>query len=919
MFSDWIGRRSNDDSLDELQTLHKELLVSIGLGKDIPGTQHEIDTLPHDASSSVSLVLKGNPDDVNTECPKKSKRNLPTALKLLSATAAADNGGAAGTRDDLIGASLELAKKMEERTANLVCEIGKLVAYNDQAGSTFRSDEVFEYFCEKNIISLFVDIVRSKPLQSELHGNTWGPLVKAEALRTVSVLISSAQDGPSLYYLLSNNCVTSLIMGIVPLTQWSDPALELMLPAYTELLQSLVHHLVLSPSEIFTFLKVGEKLPLFSSTVEVAISPRSDSFTKSKCLNLIVTMLRIRDSSFRSWISHLMFDIKLLLEYACDRIISCYSQMVNLLVGPVVDHMRSNAIGKQLKYVKKQIEYLNQLLQSGIRSFNVLFCEIFLRNVVATLLDNLLSNQSRSLLAVGVSDVDVIPEAEALVQSSLVFFTHFWSISYRPLLRMIAVALFHQNSTTLWRKTNDEIGKERYAMTRELSKIAEMSEIGSIPNEYRQKILSFLTGQTGEWVFIPASMLIEGALSCKALDAQIMASLGLLPKLDCLDGNSYPNSPLEEALTTFLIRKRQTTAEVVTMALKRVCILALRLFSIIKSTDRIKLARLVQRSPLVEALASAHYHFCQSALSARQQTGVSDIFIDLTQLAIQSRYPKLSMQDPIAGKKYGCVLDNFGYHSLMLNPEILVRRLQTLGSNNVEDCRIAIEMALQFRATCEIVMAAVDLFYSFPKIEWANDTLLTIGDLKEKPTQGADLDLRGRMIFQCHAAANALEQLENSTSGAGSVIRTQSVTKLIMVLDPTDVFIVKPFSRLEANRGTIICTVSLRSIIAFASDNEWLHIAIRNMEDIGSLVKNGNMALHFESVGTCLIVKQYIERSQHKLRNELRDLIGALFQRSYIAETKANISSNEIKNSHDINDEMETIPQAENNMMQSLC
>mmetsp|Transcript_20066 Transcript_20066/g.30178 ORF Transcript_20066/g.30178 Transcript_20066/m.30178 type:complete len:890 (-) Transcript_20066:18-2687(-) len=878
MLLGWIGRRSNNDSLEQLQKLYKELLISIGLGKDVLGTgNQEIETLPCYESFTTGLLQNG--PTVHRDYPHRYRRNLPMALKLLSATTGVDNGGAVGTRDDIIGASLKLAQKMEERMASIICEIGKVVAYNDQADSTFRSDEVFEYFCEKNIIALFVDIAKSKPVSSELHGITWSPIVKAAVLRAVSVLLSSAQDGPSLYYLLSNNCISSLITGIVPLKQWSDLALEIMLTAYVELMHSVVHHLAVTPTEIFTCLKVGENFPLFSSTVEVAISPKSDSSIKSKCLSLIVIMLRVRNNALQAWIRHSMYDLKRLLDYLCDRLMNCYNQMVNLIVGPVVDHTRSQIIGKKLIYLKKQIEYMNQLLQAGVKSLNVLFCEIFLRNVVAKLLENLLAHQSRNLLAVGISDVDVIPQSEASVQLTLIFFTHFLSISYFPLIRMIAVSLFHPNSTLLWRKTAGKIDEERYAMTRELSKIAESAEPGLRRNEFREKILTFLAGHTGEWIFIPASMLVEAALASKALDTEILMTLGLVPKVHFAEGKSYPTSPMEEALSNFLIRKRSSNAGIVAIALKRVCILALRIFSVLKSADRINFAKVLRRSPLVEALAKAHYHFCQVALNARKKTGVSELFIDLTQLAIESRYTKLSSRNAVTPQKYGCVIGKFDHRSLMLNPEILVRKLQSPGSNDVEDCRFAIEMALQFRATCHTVLAAVEPSFSFPQVEWADDALIRIGDLKEKPTQGADLDLRGRMIFICHPAAN-----RNQSSEKDSDAQPPNSSKRILVLDPTDIFVVKQASRLEANRATILCTISLRSIIAFASDDEWLHIAIRNMEDVGSLVKNGNLALRFETVGACLIVKQYLERSQKILRNELTDLIEALLQHSYIDE-----------------------------------
>ena len=83
---------------------------------------------------------------------------------------------------------------------------------------------------------------------------------------------------------------------------------------------------------------------------------------------------------------------------------------------------------------------------------------------------------------------------------------------------------------------------------------------------------------------------------------------------------------------------------------------------------------------------------------------------------------------------------------------------------------------------------------------------------------------------------------------------------------------------MEENRGTILFGISLRTIIAAAVDQSWLHIAIRNPDNIAdkSLIKNGNIAFHFESAGTCLIVKQYLDRSREVLRQDLMNQVPEL-------------------------------------------
>ena len=102
----------------------------------------------------------------------------------------------------------------------------------------------------------------------------------------------------------------------------------------------------------------------------------------------------------------------------------------------------------------------------------------------------------------------------------------------------------------------------------------------------------------------------------------------------------------------------------------------------------------------------------------------------------------------------------------------------------------------------------------------------------------------------------------------------------MLVLDPTDMYIAKPYRSSEAeNRATVVCSISLRSVIAAADDAEWLHVAVRH-EDVGSLIKNGNMALQLESNGSCLIVKQYLDRSRDILRHELLGKVSVLLNQA---------------------------------------
>lgn len=146
---------------------------------------------------------------------------------------------------------------------------------DDTLGSGSKTNEivhqeVFEYFCEKNMLALLVDLLLAKPSTSIIHrrqyhcgdlhchchhqhhrrhdailahssytGVTWTAPVKAQILQTISIFVSNVSDTKSLYYLLSNNYINRIITNMVPLEQWSDMALDEILPIYISFLKTM--------------------------------------------------------------------------------------------------------------------------------------------------------------------------------------------------------------------------------------------------------------------------------------------------------------------------------------------------------------------------------------------------------------------------------------------------------------------------------------------------------------------------------------------------------------------------------------------------------------------------------------------------------------------------------------------------------
>jgi hypothetical protein len=134
------------------------------------------------------------------------------------------------------------------------------------------SEAVFAYFCEKNVLPLLIDSFLSRPLSpltcegddddstddeewwnkdkknkdsslessSLFSGVSWAASVKSQILQTIAMLLLNTSSPLSLAYLLSNNYMNELIMGMLPLSQWREEALDEMLPPFVTLLRGLV-------------------------------------------------------------------------------------------------------------------------------------------------------------------------------------------------------------------------------------------------------------------------------------------------------------------------------------------------------------------------------------------------------------------------------------------------------------------------------------------------------------------------------------------------------------------------------------------------------------------------------------------------------------------------------------------------------
>lgn len=275
-------------------------------------------------------------------------------------------------------------------------------------------------------------------------------------------------------------------------------------------------------------------------------------------------------------------------------------------------------------------------------------------------------------------------------------------------------------------------------------------------------------------------------------------------------------------------------------------------------------------SPVIAALRRAHSSFCERTMQSQKNMGDSDIFLELVEGAVLDRYIRVAPSSTTAPPSsiYACHLSQIGCPPLASSPTLMVRRMRCERFSEVEQARLFVEMAIHFRALCTVVdkfsemragaskkegdlenvamqrsderRTSVSVSSTLDLLDVADDFAISFGDLERKPGVGTDLNFDGRMTFPCFLSAGVPANASFLDLAEDVILR--NAASLVLVIDPTDLFVTKLIFKGRTDRGTIVCRVPLQSVIAAASDDDRLHIAVRHT-DVGRLIKNGRRNL----------------------------------------------------------------------------
>lgn len=460
---------------------------------------------------------------------------LARAWRHLEATKGLASEAEEGKEDDVVDPdTLMVAKRMELRVVNIINRLGDFIIFGDlQDNMTFGSsssrtfhnprvmgtkqkkrthiqEAIFGYFCDKNMLSFLVDIVKTKSLSKNeppegilFHEVVCTPLIKTAILEILTLLVSNVgtSDPKSLYYLLSNNHLNEMISSLVPLHQFKEKATQQILPTLTTFLQTLVQQLDASP-DLFPFYcddtGSSNTLPSFSlwyAAVEIATCPQLvfGSSSQTKSMELILSICQNSNADIRRVLSEAYMEQNLLLSYLCQEGEFIYNQLCDFMENGECDQLEA-----ELDRLDSLLKFVNDLAWCSIRSWNVRLCELWIQTIIFhTLLPSLCipmytSNTDENdsgdadscFIGVDIDTEDSTSQKETSseevslphirAKASLLFLVELYKVmDYDPLLKMVAVSLLHPYSPLLKNLEEMSNAGREYVYTPALNAIAQ--------------------------------------------------------------------------------------------------------------------------------------------------------------------------------------------------------------------------------------------------------------------------------------------------------------------------------------------------------------------------------------------------------------------------------------------------------------
>ena len=864
--------------------------------------------------------------------------------------------------EDAVAALIQ-ARKLESRVVQLIKDLGEVVVYGEQRQNyvdTFSktmkhgNEAVFDYFCDKNMLALLVDIVLTNPsneIQDEdqeerYSGITWTAIVKAQVLQSITILISNTSDPKSLYYLLSNNYINEMIVSIIPLQQWKPEALDEILPVYISFLKTLTLKLTKAPELCHFFCDMygqSSKLPTFPlmyAAVEVVSSPvhkdRSDDFVYSTALNIILTLYKLPGNEMKNVISELYMEQNMLIQHLSNELILRCDGLSKILETDGEE--QNKLLSMELTKLESSLVILNDLLWSCERSVTVGFCEHIIKAIMqSSIIENFVEFHDSFMSLDG-------NLSNSCCASIIVISKILEHMDYVPLLKMVAVAVLHPYTPSSKQIEDMEISGKEFVMTPALNAIAQDEyvvvddaidasdfdnnidfsnagfkdstthivntptkdlsagmSISAIDNPCRDVIFKLMSGELGTRLFIAASMLLENAFLSKAVDDKTINKLQIVSSfqkeknilhasLDLLF-RSYSSSKV--SLHESELYLRSATA-----------LIYKDLSTMLSGIKSMKSSSLQHNLDLLRSIDIALKYFASESMRMKNIFEVESMFTELVQQEISDLYSNVDTSS--SNNIYQCDLKSLNsklkadFVSCIINRESKKELHQTKEARLIIRSFLLIQVLRDFysEVVASLNMASDvgdrwnDNAYKISQYHPASNAIRSLGCLGYQSIVGTSeiLDDRPYFVVEPSIGIGFRSQSRDDSSDKtkrrqlADTILAKGHTKLILVIDEREVLVLRQEAKDNMRNCTILLSTLLSNIIHMRDDYEALHIALKEVEDIGVLINKGNMVLRFEDGYECRHAKRVIEDSRSSFSEaqslEFEELIGSILRKS---------------------------------------
>lgn len=268
--------------------------------------------------------------------------------------------------------------------------IAEILIWGDQNDSS-----VFDFFLEKNMLSFFLRIMRQRSGGSSF--------VCVQLLQTLNILFENIRNETSLYYLLSNNHVNSII---VHKFDFSD---EEVMAYYISFLKTL--SLKLNAHTIhFFYNEHTNDFPLYTEAIKFFNHP--ESMVRIAVRTLTLNVYKVEDTSMLAFIRD-----RTAAPYFSNIVwfIGKHIQELDTCVRNDADHQSQNRLSDLVAEHLDHLHYLNDILCLNITDLNHVLTDHLLHKLLIPLyIYSLSSNRRRmsnnDLVAQSLSKVSLTPK-----------------------------------------------------------------------------------------------------------------------------------------------------------------------------------------------------------------------------------------------------------------------------------------------------------------------------------------------------------------------------------------------------------------------------------------------------------------------------------------------------------------------------